>query len=75
MCAGDSGGAALAVLNDPQERGLRQILVGVQAAASTPCVDNSQVFANPAAFEDFLLRASEDLGAPLRQTISWKDFS
>ena len=32
-CAGDSGGAALVGLGDPQGRGLRQILLGVQAAA------------------------------------------
>lgn len=32
-CAGDSGGGALIGIGDPQGRGLRQILLGVQAAA------------------------------------------
>jgi len=74
-CAGDSGGSALALLQDPQGRGLRQILVGVQAAASLPCENNQQVFVNPAAFEDFILRASKDLGAPVQRTISWRQYS
>lgn len=74
-CAGDSGGGALAVLQDPKGRGLRQVLVGVQAMASSPCENNQQVFVNPAAFAEFLLQASKDLGAPLEQTISWREFS
>eukprot|EP00966_Prymnesium_polylepis_P234302 5419804-Prymnesium_polylepis.1 len=43
-CAGDSGGAALLLLQDPQGRGVRQLLLGVQAAASKPCVDNQAIF-------------------------------
>ena len=35
-CAGDSGGAALLRLQDPQGRGLRQIVLGVQVGASVP---------------------------------------
>ena len=73
-CAGDSGGAALAVLQDPQGRGLRQLLLGVQALASIPCEDNQAIYVYPDAFGDFLRRASADLGSPLRPTLSWRDY-
>lgn len=73
-CAGDSGGAALLLLRDPQGRGARQVLLGVQAAASKPCVDNQAIFVYPQTFADFIVRASRDLGSPIQQTISWRDF-
>ncbi|EOD07764.1 hypothetical protein EMIHUDRAFT_218328 [Emiliania huxleyi CCMP1516] len=63
-CAGDSGGGALAFVQDPKGRGIRQFLVGVQA-----------VFVNPAAFSEFLLQASRDLGSPLQPTINWREYS
>ena len=45
--AGDSGGPALVVLQDPLGRGARQLLLGVQAAASTPCEGNQAIFVYP----------------------------
>lgn len=74
-CAGDSGGPALVVLQDPLGRGARQLLLGVQAAASTPCEGNQAIFVYPDAFRTFLLKASKELGSPLRPTISWRDYS
>ena len=74
-CAGDSGGAALLLLQDPKGRGLRQLLLGVQAAASKPCVDNQAIFVYPQAFADFIVRASRDLGSPIQPTIGWREFS
>ena len=75
-CAGDSGGPALVVvLADPLGRGARQLLLGVQAAASTPCEGNQAIFVYPDAFRTFLLKASKELGSPLRPTISWRDYS
>ena len=74
-CAGDSGGPALVVLSDPLGRGARQLLLGVQAAASTPCEGNQAIFVYPDAFRTFLLKASKELGSPLRPTISWRDYS
>ena len=50
-CAGDSGGAALLRLQDPQGRGLRQIVLGVQAEASVPCEGNKQIFIFPDYFQ------------------------
>ena len=75
-CAGDSGGGALLGLQDPSGRGVRQLLLGVQAAASKPCQDNQAVFVYPQAFEQFLLAASKDLGSPLSQStmLSWRDY-
>jgi len=74
-CAGDSGGAALLRLQDPQGRGVRQLVLGVQAEASVPCEGNQQIFVFPDHFREFLLRASSDLGSPLQQTISWREYS
>jgi len=73
-CAGDSGGAAIVGIGDPQGRGLRQILLGVQAAASKPCVDNQAIFVYPQAFREFLLKASRDLGSPISPGLSWREF-
>ena len=73
-CAGDSGGAALLRLQDPQGRGLRQIVLGVQAEASVPCEGNKQIFIFPDYFQDFIERASRDLGSPVRPTLSWRDY-
>ena len=73
-CAGDSGGAALLRLQDPQGRGVRQIVLGVQAEASVPCEGNQQIFIFPAYFQDFIERASRDLGSPIRPTLSWRDY-
>jgi len=72
-CAGDSGGGVVAALQTPGGK-LRNVLLGVQAVASVPCENNQQIFVNPDAFSDFLLRASADLGAPLKPTLSWRDF-
>lgn len=102
-CAGDSGGGALLLLQDPQGRGARQLLLGVQAravhkmngitnatrlaacsdsflfalqaAASKPCVDNQAIFVYPQSFADFIVRASRDLGSPIKQTIGWREYS
>lgn len=74
-CAGDSGSAALIGLSDPSGEGQRQVLLGVQAAASKPCVDNQAVWVFPQSFSDFLLRASADLGSPLRPGLSWRDYN
>jgi hypothetical protein len=73
-CAGDSGGGAVVGIGDPSGRGLRQLLLGVQAAASKPCVDNQAIFIYPQAFRDFLLKASADLGSPLQPGLSWKEY-
>ena len=73
-CAGDSGGAALLRLQDPQGRGLRQIVLGVQAEASIPCESNQQIFIFPDYFASFIERASRDLGSPIRPTISWREY-
>jgi len=72
-CAGDSGGGALVGISDPQGRGLRQLLLGVQSAASKPCVDNQAIFIYPQAFADFLTKASRDLGSPVAPGLSWRD--
>ena len=74
-CAGDSGGGALIGIGDPEGRGLRQILIGVQAAASKPCVDNQAIFVYPQAFTDFLIKGSRDLGSPLSPGLSWREFN
>lgn len=74
-CAGDSGGGALVGIGDPQGRGVRQVLIGVQAAASKPCVDNQAIFVYPQAFGEFLIRASRDLGSPIRPGLSWREFN
>lgn len=73
-CAGDSGGGALLGIGDPSGRGLRQVLLGVQAAATKPCVDNQAVFVYPQSFSEFLIKASRDLGSPLQPGLSWRDF-
>jgi hypothetical protein len=73
-CAGDSGGGALLGLQDPSGNGVRTVLLGVQAAASKPCVDNQAVFVYPQAFAEFLEKASKDLGSPLRPGVSWRDY-
>ena len=73
-CAGDSGGGALLGLADPSGEGVRTVLLGVQAAASKPCVDNQAVFVYPQAFSEFLIKASRDLGSPLTGGLSWKDY-
>jgi len=73
-CSGDSGGAALLLLKDPAGRGLRQLLLGVQAAVSKPCIDNQAIFVYPQSFEEFLVKASRDLGTPISQTISWRQY-
>ena len=73
-CAGDSGGGALLGLADPKGDGIRTVLLGVQAAASKPCVDNQAIFVYPQAFSDFLLKASRDLKSPLSPGLSWKDY-
>lgn len=73
-CAGDSGGGALLGLQDPSGSGVRTVLLGVQAAASKPCVDNQAVFVYPQAFAEFLTKASKDLGSPLRPGLSWRDY-
>lgn len=75
-CAGDSGGAALVTLADPKSSGgSRQLVLGVQAAATTPCVDNQAIFVYPDAFAEFITRASRDLGSPIKQSLGWRDFS
>ena len=74
-CAGDSGGGALIGVADPSGNGVRTLLLGVQAAASKPCVDNQAIFVYPQAFESFLLKASRDLGSPLTPGLSWKEYS
>ena len=67
--------AALLGLADPSGNGVRTMLLGVQAAASKPCVDNQAVFIYPQAFNDFLVKASRDLGSPLPVGgLSWKDY-
>ena len=73
-CAGDSGGGALLGLQDPSGNGVRTLLLGVQAAASKPCVDNQAVFVYPQAFAEFLTKASADLGSPIRPGLSWRDY-
>ena len=75
-CAGDSGGGALVGLADPSGSGVRTLLLGVQAAASKPCVDNQAIFVYPQAFNDFLVRASRELGSPLLpgQALSWREY-
>jgi len=73
-CAGDSGGGALVGLGDPAGSGVRTLLLGVQAAASKPCVDNQAIFVFPQAFSEFLIKASRDLGSPLKPGLSWKDY-
>jgi hypothetical protein len=74
-CAGDSGGGAIVGIGDPQGRGVRQLLIGVQAAASKPCVDNQAIFVYPQAFSEFLMKASRDLGSPLAPGLSWREFN
>ena len=73
-CAGDSGGAALIGLADPSGKGVRTVVLGVQAAASKPCVDNQAVFVYPQAFAEFLEKASRDLGSPIKPGLSWRDY-
>lgn len=73
-CAGDSGGGALLGLQDPSGEGVRTLLLGVQAAASKPCVDNQAIFVFPQAFSEFLIKASRDLGSPLQPGLSWRDY-
>lgn len=73
-CAGDSGGGAVLGLVDPAGREQRRILLGVQAAASKPCVDNQAIFIYPQAFDEFLRKASKDLGSKLPASISWRDY-
>ena len=74
-CAGDSGGSAVLGLVSPDGQGQRNLLLGVQAAASKPCVDNQAIFVFPQAFREFLLQASKDLGSPLGGGLSWRDYS
>ena len=74
-CAGDSGGPALLRLQDPQGRGVRQLVLGVQAEASVPCEDNQQLFIYPDYFKEFIVRASADLGSPIRPTLNWREYS
>ena len=74
-CAGDSGGGALLGLADPGGGGVRSLLLGVQAAASKPCVDNQAIFVYPQAFSDWILKASSDLGSPLKPGLSWRQYS
>ena len=74
-CAGDSGGGALLGLQDPSGNGVRTVLLGVQAAASKPCVDNQAVFVYPQAFSEFITKASKDLGSPLKPGLSWRDYN
>jgi len=73
-CAGDSGGGALLLLKDPSGTGLRQLLLGVEAAASKPCVDNQAVFVYPQSFAEFITRASRDLGSPISPSLSWRQY-
>jgi hypothetical protein len=74
-CAGDSGGGALVSIGDPRGQGLRQILLGVQAAATKPCVGNQAIFVYPQAFSEFIMKASRDLGSPIMPGLSWRDFN
>lgn len=76
-CAGDSGGGALLQLQDPSgsSQPPRTLLLGVQAAASKPCVDNQAIFVYPQAFAEFIVRASKELGSPIRPGLSWRDYS
>jgi len=46
----------------------------VQAEASVPCEGNKQIFIFPDYFQDFIERASRDLGSPVRPTLSWRDY-
>ena len=73
-CAGDSGGGALLGIGDPQGRGLRSVLIGVQAAASKPCTDNQAIFVYPQGFSEFLIKASRDLGSPIQRGLSWREY-
>lgn len=73
-CAGDSGGAALMGLRDPKGGPPHTLLMGVQAAAEFPCQANRAIYIYPDTFSDFLERASEDLGSPLRPSLTWRDF-
>ena len=51
-----------------------EVLLGVQAAASKPCVDNQAIFIYPQAFAEFIRKASKDLGSQLPQGLSWKEY-
>ena len=66
---------AILGLADPRGQGVRTFLLGVQSAASKPCVDNQAVFIFPQAFNEFLLKASKDLGSPLKPGVSWRDYN
>lgn len=72
-CAGDSGGGALLTLRGPRGE-LRQLLLGVQAAASKPCVDNQAIFVYPQAFAEFIAKGSRDLGSPVGPGLGWKEY-
>ena len=48
---------------------------GVNYCLRTPCEGNQAIFVYPDAFRTFLLKASKELGSPLRPTISWRDYS
>ena len=50
------------------------MLLGVQSAASMPCVDNQAVWIYPQSFSEFLIKASRDLGSPLQPGLSWRDY-
>ena len=69
------GGSSTRFEAHPPFRPFRQLLGGVAAAASKPCVDNQAIFIYPQAFADFIVKASRDLGSPIQQTISWRDYS
>ena len=72
-CAGDSGGSALLLIRGP-DGATRQLLLGVQAAASKPCVDNQAIFVFPQAFADFIVRGSRDLGSPVATSLGWRQY-
>ena len=75
-CAGDSGGAALLRLREPTDGArARSVLLGVQAAASKPCVDNQAIFIYPQAFASFITKASRDLGSQIEPGLSWRDYA
>ena len=74
---GDSGSAALVTIAGPErdQINLKTVLLGVQAQASLPCVDNAAVWIFPQTFKEFLVKASRDLGSPLPLGTSWRDYN
>ena len=46
----------------------------VELAFTPLSVGNKQIFIFPDYFQDFIERASRDLGSPVRPTLSWRDY-